>query len=67
MYKEDDTFVVVASELERIVARTDVTSLGVPQQLKRQLSRLGVSKALEKAGVKPGDKVRCGNLEWEWW
>ena len=67
VYKEDDTFVVVASELERIVARTDVTSPGVPQQLKRQLSRLGVSKALEKAGVKPGDRVRCGNLEWEWW
>ena len=30
------------------------------------LQRLGVSKALEKAGVKPGDRVRCGNLEWEW-
>ena len=67
VHKEDDTFVVLAPELERIVAGTDVTSPGVPQQLRRQLSRLGVSKALEKAGVKPGDKVRCGSVEWEWW
>jgi GTP-binding protein len=63
---EGDTFVVVAPELERMVSRTGVTSPGVPKQLQRQLARLGVSKALEKAGVKPGDRVRCGNLEWEW-
>ena len=66
VYKEGDTFVVVAPELERIVAKTGVTSPEVYQQLKRQLARQGVSKALEKAGVKPGDRVRCGNLEWEW-
>jgi len=66
VYKEGNTFVVVAPELERIVARTDVTSPGIHWQLKRQLARLGVSKALERAGVKPGDRVRCGNLEWDW-
>ncbi len=62
VHKEGDTFVVVAPELERIFTRTDITSLGV----RGQLRRLGVSKALERAGVKPGDRVRCGNLEWEW-
>jgi len=66
VYKEGDTFIVVAPELERIVARTDVASRGAHQQLKGQLGKLGISKALEKAGVKPGDKVRCGNLEWDW-
>ncbi|MFC1908161.1 GTPase ObgE [Chloroflexota bacterium] len=66
VHKEGDTFVVVAPELERIVAGTDVASSGMHWQLKRQLTRLGVSKALEKAGVKPGDRVRCGNLEWGW-
>jgi len=66
VHKEGDTFVVVAPELERIVARTDVSSPEVHWQIRRQLTRLGVSKALEKAGVKPGDKVRCGNLEWDW-
>jgi len=66
VHKEGDTFIVAAPELERIVVRTDVTNPEVRWQLKRQLIRLGVNKALEKAGVKPGDKVRCGNLEWEW-
>ena len=64
--KEGDTFVVVAPELERIVARTDMTTPVVRWHLKRQLARLGVGKALAKAGVKPGDRIRCGNLEWEW-
>jgi len=66
VHKEGDTFVVVAPGLERILARTDVTSPGVRGQLRRQLARLGVGKALEKSGVKPGDRVRCGNLEWDW-
>jgi Obg family GTPase CgtA-like protein len=48
------------------VAKTDLASSEVRWQLERQLIKLGVSKALLKAGVKPGDKVRCGDIEWEW-
>jgi len=66
VHKEGDTFVVTAPALERIVTRLDVTSPDVRRQLKRQLARLGVGKRLEKAGIKPGDRVRCGDLEWEW-
>ena len=66
VHKEGDTFVVVVPGLERIVAGTGVTSSEVRWQLKRRFARLGVSKALERAGIKPGDKVRCGTLEWEW-
>jgi len=66
IHREGNTFVVVAPELERIVARADVSSPEVRGQIRRQFNRLGVSRALEKAGVKPGDKVRCGDLEWEW-
>ena len=66
VYKEGDTFVLVAPEIERIMTGGGVPSPGLHWQLKRQLNRLGVSKALEKAGIKPGDTVRCGDLEWEW-
>ena len=66
VHKEGDTFVVVAPELERIVAKTGETSPELRWHLKRQLARLGVSRVLEKSGVKPGDRVRCGNIEWEW-
>jgi GTP-binding protein len=63
---EEGTFVVVAPELERIVARVDISSSEIWGEVNRQINRLGVRKALEKAGVKPGDRVRCGDLEWEW-
>lgn len=63
VHKEGDTFVVVAPELERIVGRTDIVS---PDVLVIYLQRLGLIKALHRAGVKTGDKVRCGKIEWEW-
>ncbi|MDP3879676.1 MAG: GTPase ObgE [Dehalococcoidales bacterium] len=64
--RDGDTFVVNAPALERIVSRVDMGNPEVRRQLRQQISRLGVSKALEKAGVSPGDKVRCGGVEWEW-
>jgi GTP-binding protein len=66
VHKDGDTFVIVAPEFERIIAGSNVSSLTVQGQLGGQLARLGIKKALEKAGVKPGDKVRCGKLQWEW-
>jgi len=65
VHREGDTFIVLAPELERLVAGTDLTDTEARRQLTRQISKPTVSKALEKAGVKPGDKVRCGSLEWE--
>jgi GTP-binding protein len=64
--KEGDTFVVEAPALERIIARSDVADAGVRWQINQQVDRLGVNRALKKAGVVPGDRVRCGELEWEW-
>jgi GTP-binding protein len=64
--KERDIFVVESAELERIISGADLTSYEVRRQIKRQFARLGVNQALEKAGVKPGDRVRCGKLELEW-
>jgi len=66
VHKEGDTFVVEAPGLERIVARTGVAGPEVRRQLKKQFIRRGVSQVLEKAGIKAGDRVRCGTLEWEW-
>jgi GTP-binding protein len=64
--KAGGVYVLSAPELERLVAGTGASEAELRRQLQRQLDRLGVKKALEKAGAKPGDKVRCGNLEWEW-
>ncbi len=64
--KEGDSFVLVAPEIERIFTRGRVSASEMRWQLQKIFSRLGITRALEKAGVKPGDRVRCGNLEWEW-
>jgi GTP-binding protein len=67
VYREGDTFVVTAPELERMVAGVrGADSLVIRGQLKRQLHQMGVYRALMKAGVKAGDRVRCGDFEWEW-
>jgi len=66
VHREGGMFIVVAPELERITAGTDITSPEARRQLQGQLARWGVVRALKKAGVKPGDRVRCGRLEWEW-
>ena len=64
--KEGDTFVVNAPALERIITRGDLASPAMRSQLNRQLVRLGLNRGQKKAGARPGDKVRCGELEWEW-
>lgn len=64
--KKEDAFIVVSPELEHIVGGMDAASAEVRQYLRGQLDRLGVTKALVAAGVKPGDKVQCGLFEWEW-
>jgi GTP-binding protein len=66
VHREGDTFVVTAPELERIVAGMGEADSVVRGQLKRQLQRMGIARALAKAGVKVGDRVRCGDFEWEW-
>jgi len=64
--KEGETFVIRAPELERIVAMRGVTESELSAQLRRLLSRAGIARELEKAGIKAGDRVRCGTVEWEW-
>ncbi len=61
-----DEFVVSAPGLERLRGGPGVSPADLRWQLNYQFKRLGIDKALEKAGVKTGDKVRCGELSWEW-
>lgn len=66
VHKEGDVFVISAIELERLVDRVYTADPEVRRQLQREIDRLGIRRALEGAGVKPGDKVRCGTYEWNW-
>jgi GTP-binding protein len=61
-----DEFVVAAPGLERIKGGAGVSPNELSWQLNYQFKRLGIDRALDKAGAKAGDKVRCGDLTWEW-
>ena len=64
--REGDEYVIHAPDLERIIAGAGVTPSELRWQLNYQLNRIGANKTLEKAGVKSGDKIRCGELTWEY-
>jgi GTP-binding protein len=64
--KDGETYIITAPELERIIARVDMNNPEVRRQVQRHLTRAGIKRALEKAGIQPGDRVRCGDFEWDW-
>ena len=64
--KRGATFVVNAPPAARIAGMIDDTDWNAMTQFYAHLRRLGVVKALELAGVGPGDKVAIGKLEMEW-
>lgn len=64
--KEGRYYVINQLDIERIVARVDLEDPTVRWQLHGLLMRKGIGRELEKAGIKEGDKVRCGDAEWEW-
>ena len=64
--REGEEYVIYAPGLDRIIAGSGVTPGELRWQLNFQLDKLGVNKILEKAGVKTGDKIRCGDLTWGW-
>ena len=64
--KEGGTFVVSSPPAERLVVLPDLRQFKVRLQLRGELSRLGVLRVLEQAGVKHGDTVRIGTREFQW-
>jgi GTP-binding protein len=64
--KIDDVYVLSVPELERIITGSGASASELRWQFNSQLARLGVDRALEKAGAKTGSKIRCGEMEWEW-
>lgn len=66
VWKDGEVYVVEVAGMARLITPGGVATSEVSWHLKKQLERLGVSKTLDKAGIKPGDKVRCGNIELEW-
>jgi GTPase len=64
--EDDGTFVVVGRQAERAVALSDLTNLEALDYAQARLKRLGVDKALARAGAQAGDTVRIGRHTFEY-
>jgi GTP-binding protein len=66
VYEEDGVYVVESEELERLVALADTRDQRVIIQLWREMMRKGLARRLADAGIEPGDTIRIGRVEVEW-
>ncbi len=65
-HKEYGVFVVESEQLERLSALADTRDYRVLLQLWREMTRLGIARKLEQAGIEAGDTIRIGRAEMEW-
>jgi GTP-binding protein len=64
--KKGDAFVVHGERVEKLLERFDLETEGGLARFQSELDRLGVNRALESAGVKPGDTVRIAAADFEY-
>jgi len=64
--KEKGVYIVKGKRVERVVSMTNLESEEGMDRLQVTLAKMGVTKALEEAGVKVGNKVRFGKVELYW-
>ena len=63
---DDGSFEVIGREAVRAVALTDLTNEEALDFAQQRLSQLGVDRALARAGARPGDTVRIGDLAFDY-
>ncbi|GAW93337.1 GTPase ObgE [Calderihabitans maritimus] len=63
--QENGIFVVKGKEIERRLAMTDLENEAAVKRFQHFLIRIGVEDALRAKGIKPGDTVRIGDVEFE--
>ncbi|MPZ22916.1 MAG: GTPase ObgE [Dehalococcoidia bacterium] len=64
--RSDGAFSVHGASVEALAGMMDVRHDETREEFMRQLQRMGVAAALEKAGVQPGDAVRIGSVQLAW-
>jgi GTP-binding protein len=64
--EDSGAYVVVGREAERAVALNDLTNPEAMNVVHDRLKRLGVDRALARAGAKAGDRVRIGGMAFDY-
>jgi GTP-binding protein len=63
---DDGAWRIVGRAAERAVALSDLTDVGALDYARNRLKKLGVDKALKRAGLRNGDEVRIGEFAFEY-
>ncbi len=63
---EDGMWRVLGREAERSVALSDLTDIGALDYAQARLKKVGVDRALRRAGVRQGEEVRIGTFVFEY-
>lgn len=64
--REDRVFIVESEPAVRSVVMTDLNNPDAVRFLRRKLARLGVLRALRRAGAGPGSVIRFGKIDVPW-
>ncbi|OPG16436.1 GTPase ObgE [Ferroacidibacillus organovorans] len=63
--RDDETYVVVSEELDRLVHATNFTQYDAVKRFQRILRRSGVDDALRAHGAQNGDQIRISDMEFD--
>ncbi|MGE0057046.1 MAG: GTPase ObgE [Dehalococcoidia bacterium] len=63
---EDDVFVVHSKQAEEQAQKLGDGGYDALDELQQRLRRMGLERAMRRAGARPGDIVKVGNVELEW-
>lgn len=65
--KEGEIYIVEGSAIDKILGRTNMADNESLFYFQKCLREYGIENALREEGVKPGDTVKFGNWEFEWY
>ena len=66
VYREGSIFTVKGRQAERAVSLNDLTNIEALEYIQFTLEKIAVNKALRKAGIRQGDYVQIGKLQFEY-
>ncbi len=66
VYKEGEIFVVEGDEVERLVSITIFESEEALLRFQKEMRRIGLEEKLKELGIREGDTVRIGDIEFEY-
>jgi GTP-binding protein len=64
---EEGVYEVFGKVVERAVALNDVTTDEAADYIQDRLRKIGVDRAMARAGARDGDEVRIGELSFIWY